>query len=66
MKKVTNDDNETLRWSQQRNNLNLDSAICHMKRVGLERFMWEGSNHGEIFMQASKHEFISKRGDNCG
>ena len=27
------------------------------------RFMWEGINHGEKFIQVAKDEFTSQRGD---
>ena len=50
----------------QYDNLNLESAIDDIKKLGPVRFMWEGNMHGEKHMQIRKAEFTSHRGDNHG
>ena len=66
MKMVTNDDNETPRWSSQNNHLNLDIMTDDIKRLGPVRFIRKGNNCGEKFIHVLKHKFASQREDNYG
>ena len=37
------------------------SVIDDIKRLGPMKFMWEGNEHGEKYIQTAKSEFVSKK-----
>ena len=63
LKTVMNDTKETPRWISQYNHLNIDSVIDDIKRLGPLKFMWEGNEHGEKYIQTAKNEFASQKGN---
>ena len=65
MKKINNDNNEIPRWLSEHNHLNLDGTTYEIERLGPVRFIWDGDNYGENFIQVAKDEFASQRGSVC-
>ena len=63
LKKLKNETGEIPRWISQYNHLNIDSVIDDIKRMGPLKFMWEGNEHGEKYIQTAKNEFVSKKGN---